>query len=97
MQSLCDNERNTKVLGPTLGDQQQGSFSINLWRNAFEDALLRLCPVRSGGHDCGCLPVLGMCVNVCLAAASFTNVCSLFFLFPILLGVWKISFNFLAF
>lgn len=47
-----------RLLGPPLGDQQQGSFSINLWKNAFQDALRRLCPVREGGHECGCLPVL---------------------------------------
>ncbi|XP_009391818.2 uncharacterized protein LOC103977891 [Musa acuminata AAA Group] len=47
-----------KLLGPALGDQQQGSFSINLWKSAFHDAFSRLCPVRSGGHECGCLPVL---------------------------------------
>lgn len=47
-----------RLLGPALGDQKQGSFSINLWKNAFHDAFRRLCPVRAGGHDCGCLPVL---------------------------------------
>ncbi|KAI4300742.1 hypothetical protein L6164_034082 [Bauhinia variegata] len=47
-----------KLLGPALGDEKQGSFSINLWRNAFQDAFQRLCPVRAGGHECGCLPVL---------------------------------------
>ncbi|KAL8489667.1 hypothetical protein ACS0TY_025534 [Phlomoides rotata] len=47
-----------RVLGPALGDQKQGDFSIKLWKNAFHDALQRLCPVRSGGHECGCLPVL---------------------------------------
>ncbi|KAH6835111.1 EEIG1/EHBP1 protein amino-terminal domain protein [Perilla frutescens var. hirtella] len=39
-------------------DQQQGSFSLELWKNAFRDACERICPVRAGGHDCGCLPVL---------------------------------------
>ncbi|GFP89657.1 hypothetical protein PHJA_001109500 [Phtheirospermum japonicum] len=47
-----------RLLGPPLGDQKQGNFSINLWKNAFHDALKRLCPVRAGGHECGCLPVL---------------------------------------
>ncbi|KAJ6845165.1 uncharacterized protein M6B38_288990 [Iris pallida] len=46
------------LLGPALGDQQQGNFSINLWNSAFRDAFSRLCPVRSGGHECGCLSVL---------------------------------------
>lgn len=57
-----------KLLGPALGDQQQGSFSINLWKNAFQDALQKLCPVRAGGHECGCLPVLGrMVMEQCVA------------------------------
>ncbi|WVZ26168.1 hypothetical protein V8G54_004712 [Vigna mungo] len=42
-----------KLVGPALGDQNQGNFSINLWRNAFQDAFQRLCPVRAGGHECG--------------------------------------------
>lgn len=50
------------LLGPTLGDQKQGSFSINLWRNAFQDAFQLLCPVRAAGHECGCLPVLARMV-----------------------------------
>lgn len=63
------SEKNTgKLLGPALGDQQQGNFSINLWKTAFQDAFQRLCPVRAGGHECGCLPVLArkvmeLCVN----------------------------------
>lgn len=51
-----------KMLGPALGDEQQGNFSINLWNSAFQDAFNRLCPVRSGGHECGCLPVLARMV-----------------------------------
>lgn len=47
-----------RLLGPSLGDQKQGCFSINLWRSAFQDAFQKLCPVRAGGHECGCLPVL---------------------------------------
>lgn len=47
-----------KLLEPALVDQLQGSFSIDLWKDAFEDASKRLCPVRAGGHECGCLPVL---------------------------------------
>ncbi|KAJ7976827.1 Nucleolar gar2-like protein [Quillaja saponaria] len=57
-----------KLLGPSLGDQQQGIFSISLWRNAFQDAYQRLCPVRAGGHECGCLPVLArMVMEQCIA------------------------------
>ncbi|RLN04960.1 uncharacterized protein C2845_PM13G21950 [Panicum miliaceum] len=51
-----------RVLGPALGDQQQGSFSVNLWKAAFHDAFSRMCPLRAGGHDCGCLPVLAKLV-----------------------------------
>lgn len=58
-----------RLLGPSLGDQQQGSFSINLWKNAFQDALRRLCPVREGGHECGCLPVLARKVLLWRATA----------------------------
>lgn len=47
-----------KVLGPSLGDQQQGTFSVNLWKAAFHDSFSRICPLRACGHECGCLPVL---------------------------------------
>ncbi|XP_050381658.1 uncharacterized protein LOC126798677 [Argentina anserina] len=71
MQSPVEHSSSNKIarlLGPALGDQNQGSFSINLWKNAFQDASQRLCPVRAGGHQCGCLPVLsrmvmGQCVS----------------------------------
>ncbi|KAH7519023.1 hypothetical protein JRO89_XSUnG0151300 [Xanthoceras sorbifolium] len=59
---VSTNKSIGKLLGPALGDQQQGSFSINLWKNAFQDAFQRLCPVRAGGHECGCLPVLARIV-----------------------------------
>lgn len=59
-----------RLLGPPLGDQKQGSFSIDLWRNAFQDAFERLCPVRAGGHDCGCLPVLARMVSFFIIALS---------------------------
>ncbi|XP_008795713.2 uncharacterized protein LOC103711377 [Phoenix dactylifera] len=66
MQSPTEEMYTTKgygrLLGPALGDQQQGSFSINLWKSAFHDAFTRLCPVRAGGHECGCLPVLARMV-----------------------------------
>ncbi|CAN6483098.1 unnamed protein product [Victoria cruziana] len=39
-----------------------GSFSISLWKKAFQDAFERLCPVRAAGHECGCLPVLAKLV-----------------------------------
>ncbi|OIW14446.1 hypothetical protein TanjilG_15359 [Lupinus angustifolius] len=39
-------------------DQDQGNLSLDIWKNAFREACERLCPVRAGGHECGCLPVL---------------------------------------
>ncbi|KAM5568161.1 hypothetical protein ABKV19_015964 [Rosa sericea] len=45
-----------------LGDHEQGNFSIELWTKAFKDACERLCPVRAGGHECGCLPLLARLV-----------------------------------
>jgi len=51
-----------RVSGPALGDQQQGTFSVNLWKAAFHDAFSRMCPLRAGGHECGCLPVLAKLV-----------------------------------
>jgi len=50
-----------------LGDQEQGTFSIELWKKAFQDACERLCPIRAGGHDCGCLPMLSKMVNSLLS------------------------------
>lgn len=59
---FSSNKSFGRVLGPALGDHNQGNFSINLWRNAFQDAFQRLCPLRAGGHECGCLPVLARMV-----------------------------------
>ncbi|KAF8043859.1 hypothetical protein BT93_A1991 [Corymbia citriodora subsp. variegata] len=62
------NKSTGKLLGPALGDQQQGSFSINLWTNAFQDAFQQICPVRAARHECGCLPVLArMVMEQCIA------------------------------
>ncbi|KAK6232247.1 hypothetical protein SCA6_002320 [Theobroma cacao] len=72
MQALHDGSSASrtvgKLLGPALGDQQQGSLSINLWKNAFQDAFHRLCPVRAEAHECGCLPVIArMVMEQCIA------------------------------
>ncbi|XP_073131137.1 uncharacterized protein [Henckelia pumila] len=40
------------------GNHEQGNLSIELWKKAFKDACERLCPIRAGGHECGCLSVL---------------------------------------
>lgn len=45
-----------------IGDQDQGNFSIDLWKRAFKDACERLCPLRAGGLECGCLPVISRMV-----------------------------------
>jgi hypothetical protein len=61
------SKSNGKLMGPSLGDQNQGTFSISLWKNAFRDALQRICPMRGAGHECGCLPVLArMVMDKCI-------------------------------
>ncbi|XP_068638700.1 uncharacterized protein [Aristolochia californica] len=68
VEDIYTEKNSFRLLGPALGDQQQGSFSINLWKSAFQDAFQRLCPVRAGGHECGCLPVLArMVMEQCVA------------------------------
>ncbi|KAL0364304.1 UNVERIFIED_CONTAM: hypothetical protein Sangu_0528000 [Sesamum angustifolium] len=42
----------------TLGNYEQVNFSIELWKKAFKDACERLCPIRAGGRECGCLSAL---------------------------------------
>ncbi|XP_042024335.1 uncharacterized protein LOC121771582 [Salvia splendens] len=42
----------------SLGNHEQQNFSIELWEKAFKEARERLCPLRAGGHECGCLSVL---------------------------------------
>ncbi|TXG54832.1 hypothetical protein EZV62_020088 [Acer yangbiense] len=50
------------------GDQDQVNFSLDHWKKAFKDACERLCPVRAGGHECGCLPLLArMIMEQCIA------------------------------
>lgn len=60
--SRGSNSRKTYGRRHSLGDQEQGNFSIELWKRAFKDACERLCPTRAGGHECGCLPVLSRLV-----------------------------------
>ncbi|XP_074294605.1 uncharacterized protein LOC141622466 [Silene latifolia] len=48
--------------------QEQVNLSLELWKRAFKDACERLCPVRSAGHECGCLPVLAkLIMEQCVA------------------------------
>ncbi|KAK6116588.1 hypothetical protein DH2020_049694 [Rehmannia glutinosa] len=42
----------------SLVKHEQGNFSAELWKKAFKEACERLCPIRAGGHECGCLSVL---------------------------------------
>uniref|UniRef100_A0A1J3CX56 C2 NT-type domain-containing protein n=1 Tax=Noccaea caerulescens TaxID=107243 RepID=A0A1J3CX56_NOCCA len=42
---------------PSSMNQEQGDFSLELWKKAFRDAHERLCPLRASGHECGCSPV----------------------------------------
>jgi hypothetical protein len=46
-----------------LGDPRQGTISIEIWKNAFADALKRLCPLQGHDAECGCLPVLSRQVH----------------------------------
>lgn len=43
-------------------NEQRGSYSSELWKKAFKDACERICPVRAGGHECGCLRFLSKLV-----------------------------------
>ncbi|KAJ8547705.1 hypothetical protein K7X08_011291 [Anisodus acutangulus] len=60
--SVSSSVKKTYGCRSCLGDQEQGNFSIELWKKAFKDACERLCPVRAGGHECGCLPLLARLV-----------------------------------
>ncbi|CAK8533137.1 unnamed protein product [Lathyrus sativus] len=39
-------------------DQDKSNLSLDIWKNAFKETFERLCPIRAGGHECGCLPML---------------------------------------
>lgn len=68
VEDLIDQKCMESLLSPTLGDHQQGTVSVELWKNAFQGAFQRLCPVRAAGHKCGCLPVLArMVMEQCVA------------------------------
>ncbi|XP_022776286.1 uncharacterized protein LOC111317981 [Durio zibethinus] len=56
------SSRKTTTRKYGLGDQEQGNFSVELWKKAFKDACERLCPIRACGHECGCLAVLAKLV-----------------------------------
>ncbi|KAK3136398.1 hypothetical protein QOZ80_5BG0433500 [Eleusine coracana subsp. coracana] len=51
-----------------VGNQQQATISMDIWKKALKDASERLCPVRAAGHECGCLPMLSKLVmEQCIA------------------------------
>ncbi|KAI4312830.1 hypothetical protein MLD38_037621 [Melastoma candidum] len=51
---------NKKVMQAEELDQID--VSMEIWKRAFKDACERFCPIRGGGHECGCLPVLAKLV-----------------------------------
>lgn len=51
-----------------VGNQQQATISMDIWKKALKEASERLCPVRAAGHECGCLPMLSKLVmEQCIA------------------------------
>lgn len=44
------------------GAEEDGNFSLDLWKKALKDAFERICPVRAGGYECGCLCLLSKLV-----------------------------------
>lgn len=46
-----------------VGNQQQATQSIDIWKKAFKQASEKICPVRAAGHECGCLPMLAKLVS----------------------------------
>uniref|UniRef100_A0A5B6ZG44 C2 NT-type domain-containing protein n=1 Tax=Davidia involucrata TaxID=16924 RepID=A0A5B6ZG44_DAVIN len=66
----CMASNSNKIYRRTCssGDQEQINFSLELWKKAFKDACERICPVRAGGHECGCLPLLArLIMEQCVA------------------------------
>lgn len=50
------------------GAEEHGNFSLDLWKKALKDAFERICPVRAGGHECGCLCLLSkLIMEQCVA------------------------------
>lgn len=45
------------------GAEEHVNFSLDLWKKALKDACDRICPVRAGGHECGCLRLLSKLVQ----------------------------------
>lgn len=63
---------------PATCDRLQESFSVNLWKKAFEEALQRLCPLQAARSKCGCLDVLTRMVHsLFLPFFQWNGVCML--------------------
>lgn len=62
IRSSMETESNKSLHRMSSSIQQQRNLSMELWKLAFNDAYEKICPVRAGGHDCGCLPVLSRVV-----------------------------------
>lgn len=45
-------------------DQDLGNMSLNIWKSAFKESCERICPIRAGGNECGCLPMLPKLVSL---------------------------------
>ncbi|XP_074567531.1 uncharacterized protein LOC141824187 [Curcuma longa] len=53
---------------PSMGYPQQTNVSLEIWKKAFKDTSKLLCPLRSEGLECGCLPLLSrMVMEQCVA------------------------------
>ncbi|KAK7380998.1 hypothetical protein VNO78_33520 [Psophocarpus tetragonolobus] len=49
-------------------DKEQSNLSLYIWKNAFRESCERICPIRAGGHECGCLPMLSrLIMEQCVA------------------------------
>jgi len=67
-----DSSKNYKSMSGSC-DQEQGNLSLDIWKNAFREACERLCPIRAGGHECGCLSVLPRLVSIYLPISLFLS------------------------
>ncbi|MED6157881.1 hypothetical protein PIB30_027546 [Stylosanthes scabra] len=39
-------------------EKREGNLALDIWKKAFKETCERLCPIRSAGHECGCLPII---------------------------------------
>ncbi|CAN4101878.1 unnamed protein product [Withania somnifera] len=50
------------------GAEEHGNISLDHWKKALRDSCERICPVRAGGHECGCLHLLSkLIMEQCVA------------------------------